>query len=252
MAGLLKKTLFASLLCLQLSAQTFHFGGGASVANTFLLNSDISNGAVDTNYVLSAGYGFQAFAGIYFDNGGYYSKRLFGIKTGVEYAVNSQSYDAFRPYAGPGIPREFYRYRVTINYLEFPLLFNTVSSHHQGFYGEIGPSLGIQQGQFLNLLESNVTDGSQPSISNLTFKRLSLNAIMGLGIYINQTESFGFFGSFRFGYSLFPDALQFDGVKTSVAYHRAWLGINFGASYKINKYDAKKRKRLRKLYGKVA
>jgi hypothetical protein len=249
-----KNFLFLFLLTLSqlVLAQTYHLGVSGGVNSTYFLNRDITYGASDTDYVITAGYQFSAFSSVFFDNGGYYSKRLYGIKAGIEYAFHNQTFDVFNPSLGPGIPREFYRYKLKLTFIDFPLLFNCASSHHQGFYGEIGPVLSFQQSQSYQMIENKTTENITPDLSKYEFEAITLNLVLGLGIMVNQTEKLAFFGSLRFGHSLFPNALQISGPRSTVSHYRAWGGIIFGGVYKINKYDAKKRKRIRKFKGEVA
>jgi hypothetical protein len=250
----LKKRLlviFVFFLYHQFWSQTLHLGGSAGVNNSYLLNKDISLGSSDTDYVLTAGYQYSAFASFFFDQGGYYSKRLYGIKTGFEYAYHNQTFDVFKPSLGPGIPREYYRYKLKLSFVDIPLLFNTSTSHHQGFYGEFGPVLSFQQGQSYQIIESNMSEVFKPDLSQYDFKKVTVNLVIGLGVMFNVTEKFAYFGSFRFGHSLMPNAIQLNGAINSASHYRAWGGIIFGAVYKINKYDAKKHRRARKFNGGV-
>ena len=239
-------------ICFCFKAQTVHFGGSAGINNSYFLNKAISYGSTDTDYVITAGYHFSAFSAFYLDNGGYYSKRMYGIKTGIEYSFHNQTFDVFKPSLGPGIPREYYRYKLKLTFIDVPLLFSTTTSHHQGFYGEFGPVLSFQQGQTTEVLVNKTTDNLMPDISQYDFNAVTLNLVLGLGVMFNQSERFAYYGSFRFGHSLIPNAIQLSGARSTVAHYRAWGGIIFGAVYKINKYDAKQRKRFRKLYGRVA
>jgi hypothetical protein len=201
----------------------------------------MSYGGADSSYVFSGGYGFGASATIFFDQGGYYSRKIYGIRLEGIYARHNQSYRIF-PGEGKIDPDVFYSYRLKMSYIDVPLLFTLCPTHHQGLTLEAGPQISFFQGAQSQIKEEKNTFGSLPAASNAFFKPLAFSVIGGAGIYYSFSESFALTGTVRATYGL-SNLLNSGVIQTSVSpRNRLILGVYVQAVYKINKYDAKKNK----------
>lgn len=199
----------------------------------------MSYGGGDSAYVFSGGFGFGASAAIFFDRGGYYSRKIYGIRLEGIYARHNQSYKFF-PGEGKIDPDVFYTYRLKMTYIDVPLLFTFCPTHHQGLTVEAGPQVSFFQGARTAVVEEKNTVGVAPQTSGAYFKPVSFSVIGGAGIYYSFSESFALTGTVRATYGV-SSLLNSNVVQTSISpRNRLTLGLYVQAIYKFNKYDAKK------------
>src|SRR5690606_29791795 len=113
------------------TAQTFQAGGGLSGFASYLFRETISFSPSDTQYVFSGGYGGGLMAAFYFDHGGYYHRRIYGIKAEANYATHNQSVKIY-PGPGPAHRDSFYMYQTRLRFIDVPLMFSFCPTHHNG------------------------------------------------------------------------------------------------------------------------
>lgn len=218
-------------------AQTFHVGVNGSYFTSFLFNKAISTTAADTEYVFTGGKSFGVTSAFYFDHGGYYHRKIYGIKLEANITNHNQNIRVF-PGEGAADPNVFYKYKVKLNFVDIPLLFTFCPSHHQGLSFEIGPQLSLFQKVNVKLSESMVDAPSLPKLTKNNFENVSFSGVIGLGLFYSFSEKLALSSTIRGGYS-FTDVTR----KTSTdniyfPTYRFWTGINFQFFYKINKYDS--------------
>lgn len=224
-----------------LNAQTFQFGVNGCYNASQFFSPTIKYSGVDSSYVLTGGYGFGLSAALFFDHGGYYHRRIYGIRLEGIYNRANQSYKFF-PGEGSIDPDVFYQYRLQMSYIDIPLLFTLAPTHHQGLTVEVGPQISFLQSVSTKPEESRNTEPLIPFTTQDFFKPVNLSIVAGTGIFVSFTEAFALIGTIRAGYSL--TKLTQSGV-TNISVtprSRLSLGVNVQAIYKINKYDAKKNK----------
>ncbi|MEX1188978.1 MAG: outer membrane beta-barrel protein [Bacteroidia bacterium] len=231
--------LFASLNLL--IAQTFQFGVNGNYNASQYLTPTIKYSGADSSYILSGGFGAGLSAAIFFDDGGYYSKKIYGIRLEGIYTKANQSYKIF-PGQGSIDPDIFYQYRLKMSYIDVPVLFTLSPTHHQGLTVEAGPQISFLQNVSSQIEESRNTEPFVPFTSKEYFRPINFSFVAGAGIFYSFTEAFALIGTLRAGYSL--SKLTNKGINniSVTPRRRLSLGINVQAIYKINKYDAKKNK----------
>lgn len=199
----------------------------------------MSYGGGDSSYVFSGGFGLGGCASIFFDRGGYYSRKIYGIRLEGIYSRHNQSFKIF-PGEGKIDPDVFYTYRLKMSYIDVPVLFTLCPTHHQGLTVEAGPQISFFQNARSTVVEEKNTIGNAPTTSKDFFKPISFSVIGGVGIYYSFTETFALTGTVRATYGV--TRLTNSGIlETSVSpANRLTLGVFAQAVYKINKYDAKK------------
>jgi len=234
--GFLSGLIFLSL---SIKGQAIHIGGNLSYYACYLLNKSISFNTSDSNYVFTGGISGGISGVLYFDQGGYYSRRIYGVNMEVNYSRLNQSYKIFPTETTPN-PDRFYQYRYRLGFIDIPLLFSSCPSHHQGVTFEIGPQVSFLTSADAKVEESRVDPTPAIPFSKEQFRKVSYSAIIGLGCFYSFTENFALVGSFRGGYGL-SDLTKSTG--NSMLYNptrRFWLGITVHAYLKLNKYDSKK------------
>jgi len=233
-------------------AQTFHVGVNVSYGINYLLNKNIPFEGQDTVYVFSKGSGLGIQGAYYFDFGGYYYRKMFGIKTEVNWANVNQSYKVF-PGSGPANPNTFYQYEAKLKYIDVPLMFTFCPTHHQGFTLDVGPQISFLQSARVIPEESRIQNPLYPNLDKGDFQNITYSAVLGMGCFYNFTESFALQGSFRFGYGFSDLTKATSQIPQYQPTHRAWFGSSLQAIYKFNKYTSSRNrgykyyaKRLRK------
>ncbi|MEZ5172951.1 MAG: outer membrane beta-barrel protein [Bacteroidia bacterium] len=224
-----------------LSAQTFQFGLNSNYTATQFLTPKIKYSGTDSTYLLSAGYGIGGSFAIFFDHGGYYHRKIYGIRLEGIYQRANQSYKFF-PGEGVIDPDVFYQYRLKTSFINVPLLFTFCPTHHQGLTVEAGPQVSFLQDVSTIAEESRNTEAVIPYTTKSFFKPAHLSFIGGVGIFVSFTEAFALTGTIRASYNL--TRLNDKGVESiSVTPSKLLtVGVFAQAVYKINKYDAKKNK----------
>lgn len=229
------------LLQSSLKAQTFQFGLNSHYSATQFLSPTVKYSGTDSSYVLSGGYGIGGSFSIYFDHGGYYSRKIYGIRLEGFYSKANQSYKIF---SGQGAidPEVYYQYRLRTSFIDVPLLFTFCPTHHQGLTVEAGPMISFLQS--VNTITEDVrnTIPFVPATSKEFFNPVSLSFAGGAGIYYSFTESFALTGTLRAVYSLTRISKSNVNKISVTPSRRMSLGVYVQAVYKINKYDAKKNK----------
>lgn len=222
-----------------IDAQTFQFGVNANYNASQFLSPTIKYSGTDSSYILSGGYGFGASAAVFFDHGGYYHRRIYGIRLEGIYNNSNQSYKFF-PGQGSIDPNVFYQYRLKMSYIDVPLLFTMAPTHHQGLTVEVGPQVSFLNSVSTKPEESRNTEPFIPFTSKDFFRPVNLSIVAGTGIFVSFTEAFAITATIRAGYSI--TKLTQNGVNniSVTPRNRLSLGVNVQAIYKINKYDAKK------------
>lgn len=223
----------------QLVAQTFQFGINGNYVASQYLTPTIKYSGSDSSYVLSGGFGLGLSAAVFFDHGGYYSRRIYGIRLEGMYSRANQSYKFF-PGQGAIDPNVFYQYRLKMSYIDLPVLFTFCPTHHQGLTVEAGPQLSFLQTVSTQAEESRNAEPLVPFTSKDFFKPINFSFVAGAGLYYSFTESFSIIATFRAGYTL--NKLTNTGIEnvSITPRKKVTLGVNVHAIYKINKYDAKK------------
>jgi hypothetical protein len=222
-----------------LSAQTYQFGGNESYFASQLLSSTMKYDGGDSTYVFSGGFSGGITGAFFFDHGGYYSRKIYGIRMEVNYSRLNQSY---RFFPGQGIidPEVFYKYRLRLSYIDVPLMFTFCPTHHQGLTVEAGPQISFLQSANAIAQESRNTEPLVPTIDRQNFKPTSFSFVAGAGIFYSLSETFAISGTFRAMYGL-SSLIKSGTISTSATPdRRLTLGITAQAIMKINKYDAKK------------
>jgi hypothetical protein len=199
----------------------------------------MSYGGSDSAYVFSGGHGFGGSVSIFFDRGGYYSRKIYGVRLEGIYSRHNQSFKIF-PGEGKIDHDVFYTYRLKLSYIDVPVLFTLCPTHHQGLTVEAGPQISFFQNARTAVVEEKNTDGKAPFTSNDYFKPITYSVIGGVGIYYSFTENFALTGTVRATYGI--NNISKSGIiETSASpANRFTLGVFVQALYKINKYDAKK------------
>jgi hypothetical protein len=222
-------------------AQTFQFGLNANYNASQFLTPTVKYSGTDSSYVLSGGYGFGGSFSIYFDHGGYYSRKIYGIRLEGMYSKVNQSYKIF-PGEGAIDPEVYYQYRLRTSFIDVPVLFTFCPTHHQGLTVEAGPMISFLQSVNTITEEARNTVPFVPATSRDFFNPVSLSFVGGAGIYYSFTESFALTGTLRASYSLTGiNKKEIKSISVTPR-RRLGLGIFVQAVYKINKYDAKKNK----------
>ncbi len=219
--------------------QTFHFGGNVSYYASQLLAKTIKYDGGDSTYVFSGGYGGGLTGALYFDHGGYYSRKIYGIKIETNYSRVNQSY---RFFPGQGIidPNAFFKYRLRLAYIDIPLLFSFCPTHHQGLTVEAGPQISFLQSVNTIAGESRNAIPLVPGVNKQYFKPVTYSFVAGAGLFYSLSETFAFSATFRAMYG-FTSLIKPETSSTSATPDkRISLGITAQAIFKINKYDAKK------------
>jgi hypothetical protein len=222
---------------ISIKAQTYHLGLNGAYFTSFLFNKAISTTAADTEYVLTGGSSFGITSAFYFDFGGYYHRKIYGVKLEAIFANHNQNMRIF-PGEGQADPNVFFVYKTKLNFIDFPLLFSFCPTHHQGVTFEIGPQLSFLQSISIKQQESSVVSPQIPNLSKSDFQNISFSGVLGLGIFYSFTENIALSTTLRGGYG-FTDLRRRTNFNT-VYYptYRFWTGINLQLLYKINKYDS--------------
>jgi hypothetical protein len=222
--------------------QTVHLGLNYSINSTYLLNKSMSFTADDTSYVYTGGRGGGFSGSFYFDDGGMYHQRLYGIRIESNFIRHGQVLKIF-PGKGPADPDSFYSYKTSLQFTDIPLLFVLCPSHHQGFTLELGPQISFLRGGMVNLKETTVRDPAKvlvPQFNQANYRKITYSIVFGLGLFYNVTERLAFTASFRSGIG-FSDTRQRQ--PTDFQYfptRRFWWGLNLQGVYKFNRYYARK------------
>ncbi len=238
-------------LCL--NAQMYQLGGNVSYFASQLLSNTMRYDGGDSTYVFTGGKSAGLIAALYFDKGGYYSKKVYGIKLETNFCQVDQSYKFF---PGQGIidPDVFYRYRIKLSYIDIPLLFTMCPTHHQGLTFEVGPQISFLNKAKAVLEEYKNTSPIIPVVNTHTFNPITFGIVAGAGLYYSFTENLALTTTFRALYGV-SSLIKSGHSSTSISPDkRLSLGITAQFVYKINKYDAQKnrgykyyaRKNLRK------
>ena len=222
-------------------AQTFHLGVNSAYSASFLFNNSISTAAADTEYVFTGSPSFGITSSFYFDFGGYYHRKIYGIKLEAVFAKHNQNIRVF-PGDGAPDPNVFYKYKVKLNLIDIPLLFTLCSTHHQGVAFEIGPQISFLQNVNVKLLESRVDKPAIPILTKSNFQNVSFSGVIGLGIFYSFSEKLALSSTIRGGYGFSDLTRNTNGDKKYFPTHRFWTGINIQFLYKFNKYDSKRNK----------
>ncbi len=222
-------------------AQTFHVGVNSAYSASFLFNKSISTAAADTEYVFTGSSSFGITSAFYFDFGGYYHRKIYGIKLETLFANHNQNMRVF-PGEGAPDPNVFYKYKIKLNFIDVPLLFTLCSTHHQGVAFEIGPQISFLQNVNVKLSESRVDKPPIPILTKSNFQNVSFSGVIGLGIFYSFSEKLALSTTIRGGYG-FSDLTR--NINLNQKYfptHRFWTGINVQFLYKFNKYNSKRNK----------
>ena len=224
-------------LCLK--AQMYQLGGNVSYFASQLLSRTMHYGGGDSTYVFTGGKSAGLEAALYFDKGGYYSKKVYGIKLETNFCQVDQSYQFF---PGQGIidPDVFYRYRIKLSYIDIPLMFTMCPTHHQGLTFEVGPQISFLNKASAVLEEYKNTSPVIPVINSHTFNPTTFSVVAGAGLYYSLTETFAITTTFRALYGV-SSLIKSGRSSSSISPDkRVSLGISAQLVYKINKYDAQK------------
>lgn len=235
------------------NAQMYQLGGNVSYFASQLLSKTMRYDGGDSTYVFTGGKSAGLTAALYFDKGGYYSKKVYGIKLESNFCQVDQSYKFF---PGQGIidPNVFYRYRIKLSYIDIPLMFTMCPTHHQGLTFEVGPQISFLNKASAVLEEYKNTSPVIPVVNTHTFNPTTFSIVAGAGLYYSFTETFALTTTFRALYGV-SSLIKSGHSSTSISPDkRVSLGITAQLVYKINKYDAQKnrgykyyaRKNLRK------
>jgi hypothetical protein len=238
--NLLKTVFFFTLITRGLlCAQTFQFGLLGNYHASQFLTPTVKYSGKDSSYVLSNGFGFGASATIYFDHGGYYHRKIYGIRLEGMYSRANQSYKFF-PGEGAIDPDVYYQYRLRTSFIDIPVLFTFCPTHHQGLTVEAGPMLSFLQS--VNTITEDVRNTSAvvPLTQKGFFNPMSLSFVGGAGIHYSFTESFALTATMRATYSLTSISKEKIKSISVTPDKRLGLGVFVQAMYRINKYDAKK------------
>lgn len=221
------------------SAQMYQFGGNVSYFASQLLSKTMRYDGGDSAYVLTGGKSAGLTAALYFDKGGYYSKKVYGLKLETNFCQVEQSYQFF---PGQGIidPDVFYRYRIKLSYIDIPLMFTMCPTHHQGLTFEVGPQISFLNKASAAIEEYKNTSPVLPVVNTQTFNPTTFSIVAGAGLYYSFAETFALTTTFRALYGV-SSLIQSGRTSTSVSPDkRLSLGITAQFVYKINKYDAQK------------
>jgi len=225
-----------------LHGQTVHLGINYSLNSTYLLNKSVSFTPDDTSYAYTGGRGGGFGGTFYFDDGGMYHHRLYGIRVETNLIMHGQVLKIF-PGKGPADMDSFYSYKTSLRYTDIPLLFVFCPSHHQGFTLELGPQISFFRGGMINAEETRIQDVSKiqiPDFQKEVYRKTSYSVLLGLGLFYNVSERLAFTASLRTGIGLMDLRIKQAG---EIFYHptrRFWWGLNLQGAYKINKYYAKR------------
>lgn len=217
------------------TAQTVHVGGGLSYYNNYLFNKDVDFEGPDTVYVFSGAMGGGLMGAFYFDYGGYYYRKMFGIKTELNFSRIGQSYKVF-PGGGAANPNVFYRFRTKLDYIDIPLLFNFCPTHHQGFTLDVGPQISFLRKANVVAEESRVENPNYPVLTKQDFRPITYSGVIGIGCFYNFTESFAMIGTFRTGYTFSDVRVNRTELQDYSPTKRFWAGAYIMGIYKFNKY----------------
>ncbi len=222
-----------------LSAQMYQLGGNVSYFASQLLSNTMRYDGGDSTYIFTGGKSAGLVVARYFDKGGYYSKKVYGIKLETNFCHVDQSYKFF---PGQGIidPDVFYRYRIKLSYFDIPLLFTICPTHHQGLTFEVGPQISFLNKAKAVLEEYKNTSPIIPVVNTHTFNPITFGIVAGAGLYYSFTENFALTTTFRALYGV-SSLIKSGYSSTSISPDRRLsLGITAQFVYKINKYDAQK------------
>ena len=220
-------------------AQTFHVGVNSAYSASFLFNKSISTAATDTEYVFTGSPSFGITSAFYFDFGGYYHRKIYGIKLEAVFAKHNQNIRVF-PGDGASDPNIFYMYKIKLNLIDIPLLFTLCSTHHQGVAFEIGPQVSFLQNVNVKLSESRVDKPPIPVLTKSNFQNVSFSGVIGLGLFYSFSEKLALSTTIRGGYGFSDLTRNLNVTQKYFPTHRFWTGINVQFVYKINKYDTKR------------
>jgi len=221
------------------TAQTFHVGVNGSYFTSYLFNKSISTTAADTEYVFTGSASFGLTSAFYFDFGGYYHRKIYGIKLEMIYANHNQNMRVF-PGSGAADPNIFYKYKIKLNFVDIPLLFTVCPTHHQGVSFEIGPQISFLQNVNVKLSETKVEAPPIPTLTRSNFQNVSFSGVIGLGLFYSFSEKIALSTIVRGGYGITDLTRRTSVDKVYYPTFRFWTGINFQLLYKINKYDSKR------------
>lgn len=233
--NLLHVILIITAFCASSMAQTVHIGVNGAYGINYLLNNKIDFEGEDTVYVFSTGSSVGLSGAFYFDFGGYYYRKLYGVKTELNLSTVRQAYKVF-PGNGPANPNLFYQYKARLSYLDVPLLFNFCPSHHQGFTLDVGPQVSFLRNAQMVPEESRVSNPLYPNIDKDDFRKAIFSAVLGIGCFYNFTETFALVGTFRMGYSFSDLMTNADRIQNYSPTRRTWAHGTLSAVYKFNKY----------------
>jgi hypothetical protein len=224
-----------------LKAQTFHYGSSSAFFSSFLFNDEVRFAPADTEYVFSYGFAQGIMGAFYFDQGGYYSRKILGFKTEINFSRHNQIIKIYPTEDKPNTDR-FYSYRTRLSFIDIPLMFSFCPSHHQGLTLELGPMLSFLQSASVKPLESIVLNPQIPMLSKSDFNPVSLSGVLGIGIFYSFTEKFALCATFRGAYG-FGDIRK--PPASTLSYNpttRFFWGIAAQAVFKFNQYDTKRNK----------
>ncbi len=224
-----------------LKAQTFHVGINTGYYASFLFNKSISTAAADTEYVFTGSQTFGLSGAYYFDFGGYYHRKIYGIKLEGIFANHYQNMRVF-PSEGAANPNVFYKYKIRLQFVDVPLLFTLCSTHHQGVSFELGPQISFLQSANVKLTETRVNAPPIPVLSKNNFQNVSFSGVIGLGIFYSFSENLALSSTIRGGYGFTDLTKNINAYKRYFPTHRFWTGLNIQLLYKFNKYDTKRNK----------
>jgi hypothetical protein len=188
---------------------------------------------------MTGGYGAGLTGAFYFDYGGYYYRKIYGIKAEVNYSRHSQTYQVFAN-EGPVSPDIFYKYKARLSFIDVPVMFNFCPTHHQGFTVECGPQVSFLQSANIRSGESTIINPDYPSIKKSDFRPVTFSAVLGGGCFYSFTERFALVATLRTGYTFTDLARSTEGINKFLPTTRFWAGAYIQAVYKINKYGSNK------------
>ena len=159
-----------------LNAQMYQLGGNVSYFASQLLSNTMRYDGGDSTYIFTGGKSAGLVVARYFDKGGYYSKKVYGIKLETNFCQVDQSYKFF---PGQGIidPDVFYRYRIKLSYFDIPLLFTMCPTHHQGLTFEVGPQISFLNKAKAVLEEYKNTSPIIPVVNTHTFNPITFGIV---------------------------------------------------------------------------
>lgn len=225
-------------------SQTVHLGLNYSLNASYLFHKSVSFTPDDTSYAYTGGRGGGFTGTFYFDDGGMYHHRIYGIRIETNFLMHGQVLKVY-PGKGPADIDSFFSYKTSLRYTDVPLLFVFCPSHHQGFLLELGPQISLFRGGSVHPGEIRLKDMSKVSIPMFqpnAYRKTTYSVILGLGLFYNVSEKLAFSASLRSGIGISDARVRLQGEMQYSPTRRFWWGLNVQGVYKFNKYYAKRNK----------